>query len=151
MIKVLLVGLWAGFVTAAATYGMMEYKAARAGKPVAAAAVAVETRKTKEINIPRIKNGVIKGYVVAQFSYVVDMNAAKKIAVPPDAFVVDEAFRFLYQDETIDFDHLEKFDLNTLTKTLVKSVNARLKGEAVLDIGVQEFTFLPSAEAKQHL
>jgi hypothetical protein len=151
MIKIILVGFWACLTTLAAGYAMSHLREAVAKPPVAAAASARESRKTKEINVPKIRDGTVKGYVVAQLSYVVDTAAIKKSPVPPDAFVVDEAFRYLYDDSTIDFDHLDAFDLNKMTKTLIKNVNARLNAEIVVDMGIQEFTFLSSAQAKQHL
>ena len=40
-----------------------------------------ETRKTKEINMPIIRDGAVKGYVVTQLSYVVDVAVAKKLPV----------------------------------------------------------------------
>ena len=151
MIKLILAGVWASAITIAAQYGFDLYRDAHAEKSAAIAASAAEIRKTKELNIPRIKDGVIKGYVVAQFDYVVDPQALKAGSIPPDTVVADEAFRYVYDDDTIDFDHLERFDLAKMGKALVARVNARLKAPVVLDIGVQEFTFLASSEAKQRL
>ena len=71
--------------------------------------------------------------------------------MPPDAFIVDEAFRYVYDDPSIDFDHLETFDLTKMTKALIKNVNARLGADVITDIGIQEFTFLTVAQAKARL
>jgi len=151
MIKIILVGFWACLTTLAAGYAMSHLREAGAKPQVAAAASARETKKTKEINVPKIRDGVVKGYVVAALSYVVDPTALKKSPIAPDAFVVDEAFRYLYDDSTIDFDHLDAFDLNKMTKTLIKNVNARLNAPIVVDMGIQEFTFLSATQAKQRL
>ena len=152
MIKTILFGFWACLVTVAAGYAVNHVRDAIAHHAVEARAAAPrEAKKTREINVPKIRDGVVKGYVVAQLSYVLDDAAAKKVPVSPDAFVIDEAFRYLYDDNTIDFDHLENFDLNKMTKTLIKNINARLGAAAVADIGIQEFTFLSSTAAKQHL
>jgi len=152
MTKIILVGFWACLTTLAAGYAMNHVREVIARQSVAAAATpARESRKTKEIDIPKIRDGVVKGYIVAQLSYVVDANAEKKTPLPPDPFIVDEAFRYIYDDPTIDFDHLDAFDLNKMTKALIKNVNARLNAPVVVDIGIQEFTFLSSAQAKQHL
>ena len=61
-----------------------------------------------------------------------------------DAIASDETFQYLYNDETVNFDHLEKFDIKKMTSTLIGSINARLKTDAVVELAVQEFTFLPS-------
>jgi hypothetical protein len=151
MIRIILVGFWACLTTLAAGYAMNHLREAGAKPAVAAAAAPREAKKTREINVPKIRDGVVKGYVVATLSYVVDAAEAKKNAIPPDAFVVDEAFRYIYDDNAIDFDHLETFDLDKMRKALMKNVNARLGAEVVVDIGIQEFTFLSAAQAKQRL
>jgi len=110
-------------------------------RAAAAAPRATETRKTHEINVPRIKDGAVKGYAVMMLSYTVDVGALKKAEMAPDSILVDEAFRYVYDDDTIDFDHLDRFDFARMSKALVKSVNVRVKGEVVVDVGVQEFTY----------
>jgi hypothetical protein len=150
MIKIILVGFWACLTTLAAGYAVNHFRESAAKAPVASTA-GRESRKTKEISVPKIRDGVVKGYIVAQLSYVVDTEAAKKSPVPPEAFVVDEAFRYNYDDTTIDFDHLESFDLNKMTKALIKNVNARMNAEVIVDVGIQELTFLTATQAKQHL
>jgi hypothetical protein len=109
----------------------------------AAAAVvrATESRKTREINVPRIKDGVVRGYAVLILSYTVDTAALKTAEMAPEPILVDEAFRYVYGDDTIDFDHLDRLDFATMTKALTRAVNARVKAEALVDVGVQEFTY----------
>jgi hypothetical protein len=63
---------------------------------VATAARVTEARKTHEINVPRIKDGGVKGYAVMLLSYTVDVGALKTAEMAPDSILVDEAFR---QDE----------------------------------------------------
>jgi hypothetical protein len=65
--------------------------------------------------------------------------------------VVDEAFRYLFNDDSIDFDNLKKYDLQKFTNTVIKNVNARLKADVVADLAIQEFTFMTSTDAKQHM
>jgi len=110
-------------------------------RAAATSAHATEARKTHEINVPRIKDGMVKGYAVMMLSYTVDLGALKLAEMAPDAILVDEAFRYVYNDDTIDFDHLDRFDFAKMSKALVSAVNARTKGEALVDVGVQEFTY----------
>jgi hypothetical protein len=81
-------------------------------------------------------------------SYTVDLGALKAAAMAPDSILVDEAFRYVYNDDTIDFDHLDRFDLAKMSKALVQAVNARVKAEVVVDVGVQEFTYAPISETR---
>ena len=150
MIKIILVGFWACLTTLAAGYAVNHFRESAAAAP-AVPSTPRESKKTKEISVPKIRDGAVKGYIIAQLSYVVDSDAAKKSPVPAEAFVVDEAFRYIYDDQTIDFDHLEAFDLKKMTKALIANVNARMNGSVVVDIGIQELTFLTAAQAKQHL
>ena len=85
---------------------------------------------------------------MTQLSYVVDLAVEKKAGLPSEVFVADETFRLIYDDETIDFNRLEKVDMNALARSLVKNVNARLRAEVVKDIAFQEFSFLPFSESK---
>jgi len=148
MIKTLFVALWACLITLAASYGIHTVLQSRADAPPPADTTASESRKTKEINIPIIRDGAVRGYVVLQLSYVVDLAVAKKLPVEPDAFVVDEAFRYVFDDDKIDFAHLDKIELERMTRTLVSRVDARMKAEVITDMGVSACNFLLNAEAK---
>ena len=91
--------------------------------------------------MPRIKDGAVKGYAVVLLSYTVDLGEMKKAEMKPDPILVDEAFRYVYSDETIDFDHLDHFDFPKMTQSLVRSVNARVKAGVLIDVGVEEFSY----------
>jgi hypothetical protein len=110
-------------------------------RAAAPATRATESRKTREINVPRIKDGAVKGYAVMLLSYTVDLGEMKKAEMKPDPILVDEAFRYVYNDETIDFDHLDRFDFPKMSKALVRSVNERVKADVLIDVGVEEFTY----------
>ena len=148
MIKMLFVGCWSGLVVIASGFAWDHVHERQARRDAQSSAPKLETRKTKEINVPKIRDGAVKGYVVAQLSYVVNSAAAEPPALAPDSFVVDEAFKYLYDDETIDFDHLDKFDLKKMTSSLAQTINKRIKSEAISEIGIQEFTFMATPESK---
>ena len=151
MIRIIMIGFWACLVTLAAGYATTHFRTVAAHPAVAQPTTPRELKKTKEFNVPKLRDGAVRGYIVAQLSFVVDNAAAAKAPLPPDAFIVDEAFRYIYDDPSIDFDHLELFDLGKMTKALMGRVNARLGADVVTDIGIQEFTFLTVAQAKTQL
>jgi hypothetical protein len=148
MMKTLFVGVWVCIVMLGASFGFTTFLQSRAKTAAPAALVVSETRKTKEINIPIIRDGGVKGYVVAQFSYVVDVGIAGKLTTQPDPFVVDEAFRYIYDDEKIDFAHLDHIELDKMTRTLIVRINQRLKSDVITEMGVIECNFLLNAEGK---
>jgi hypothetical protein len=128
--------------------GADKVMAMRQTHSTAATTRTTEARKTHEINVPRIKDGAIKGYAVMLLSYTVDLSALKTAAIAPDSILVDEAFRYVYNDDTIDFDHLDRFDFAKMSKALVGAINARVKSDVVVDVGVQEFTYEPVSEIR---
>jgi hypothetical protein len=148
MIKTVLVGLLAVAAVMAGEIAADKVLAMRQTRSAATVAKATEARKTHEINVPRIKDGAIKGYAVMLLSYTVDLGALKTAAMVPDSILVDEAFRYVYNDDTIDFDHLDRFDFVKMSKALASAVNARVKSDAVVDVGVQEFTYEPVGEIR---
>jgi len=148
MIKIIFVAFWAGLIAISAGFATSHFREQQAKRPAESITPKFETRKTKEINVPKIRDGAVKGYVVAQLSYVVNTASLEKSPLSPDSFVVDEIFKYLYDDETIDFDHLDKFDLHKMTAILIDRINQRIKVDAISEIGIQEFTFMTTAEGK---
>ena len=105
----------------------------------------LEHIKTVPINVPMIANGNVEGYIVAQFIYLADTRKLRELSVPPDDFITDEAFRALYSGE-VDFNHLQKYDLQGLTKVLAQKINQRLGMEIIKDVLVEEFTYVPKRD-----
>jgi flagellar basal body-associated protein FliL len=149
MIKLIVAGVWACLVTLAAFYGTMTWKVAHSVPSAGKEAVVLETQKTRTISVPIVADGTVQGYVVAQFSYVIDSKALKQAPVPPEVFLLDEAFRTIYSDDKFDFKHLDKYDITKLTKDLVQRVNTRLNADLMKDVLVEEFNFFTKEDAQK--
>jgi hypothetical protein len=150
MIKVVLIGLVAASAAIAAEIGTNKLLVLRKARSTAAVTISTEARKTHEINVPRIKDGAVKGYAAMLLSYTADLSALRTAAMAPDSILVDEAFRYVYNDDTIDFDHLDRFDLARMSTTIARAVNTRVKADVVVDVGVQEFTYAPISDTRGH-
>ena len=150
MIKMILVAIWCSAMVAAGGFGAEYVMKMKAAKENAKPEIALETRKTRELNVPIIRDGGVKGYVVVQLNYVVDLEAAKKLPAAPDPFVIDETFQYIYGDEKIDFAHLDKLDLGKMTESLIQRVNTRLRANVITDMGVIECNFLVNSEGSSH-
>jgi hypothetical protein len=148
VIKVVLVGAWACFVTLAAGAAMNHFRANPADTP-AQAMGKIETKKTKEINVPKLKNGVVRGYVIAQLAYSFDSAKLGGKSELVDLALVDEVFKYLFPDENVDVDQIEKFDAKRMTQTMLANVNKRIGVDAVTDVGMQEFVFEQINDAAQ--
>ena len=150
MLKLVLTGLWACVITLAASYATTYW---RTGQTPAIAheesLSGLEFKKTKPINVPMIADGVVQGYIVAQFNFTAQSSALKKLPIPPEIFLLDEAFRELYSDDKLDFRHLERYDITKLTKALVQKTNERLNLDLVKDVLVQEFNYVSKDDMKR--
>lgn len=147
MIKTLFVAVWTTAVLAGASFGASYVMKMQAAKPaVKAEGQGFETRKSRELNVPIIRDGGVKGYVVVQLNYVVDLAVAKKLPAPPEPFVVDETFQYIYGDDKIDFRHLDHVDIGAMTEALIQRVNTRLRANVITDMGVAEFYFLVNSD-----
>lgn len=143
MIKLVVSCVWICFVTVAAGYTAALWKLDHAEAAVKAAPPEkIEYKKTRPLNVPIIAKGRLAGYVVAQFGYTLVADNAKELGVPPEAFLLDEAFQALYSDDKLDFHHLEKYDVASLTKSLAQKVNHRFNKEILKDVLVEELNFV---------
>lgn len=152
MLRMLVIGIWTCAVTLGSTYGAAYWKSHRSSAPAEAHVEKLEVKKVKPITVPIISDGVLKGYISAEFSYVVAASGNSHGggggagAVDPDSYVMDEAFRRLYADNSLDFRHIEKFDLNTFTRELTTRVNERLGSSLIKETLVKSFAFVPKED-----
>lgn len=145
MIKLVVSCVWICIVTAVAGYFGANWKLQQTQVAAAPSAEKLQYHKTKTLNVPMIANGAVQGYVVVQFGYT-ETEKGATLSVPPDAFILDEAFRIIYADPQLDFRHLEKYDVAGLTKELVKRVNRRLNDDVVKEVLVEEINFVASKD-----
>ncbi len=147
MLRLLAIGVWTCAVTIASTYSVAYWKS---HKGVASAQEAhlekLEVRKVKPITVPIISDGALKGYISAEFSYVMDISNKSHGSLDPDSYFMDEAFRLIYADNSLDFHHIEKFDLNALTKELTQRINKRLGSSSLKETLVKSFAFVPKED-----
>lgn len=151
MIMRLLAGLWVCAVALGASYGatFWKLKQEQSAGVINEAPKSIELRKIKGLNVPIIAGGAIRGYVVVQIAYTADAEALKKLELPPDVFITDEAFRLIYSDERLDFRDLKKFDLVAFRENIKREVATRLKADVIQDILVPEFSFIPSEDIRK--
>ncbi len=147
MIKLIASCAWICLLTAGASFAMvsMKFDHQTAAPATDSSGQTLEYKKLPVINVPMIADGAVQGYVVAELGYTYNQSLVKE-ALLPDVYLLDETFRKIYSDTTLDFRHLEKYDVNTLTKELAQKVNQRLQAEVVKDVLVQELNFFPKSD-----
>jgi hypothetical protein len=150
MIKVILIAIWISAIALGSSYVAASWKAT--GKVVPDEGgdmlTGLNYTKTDPINIPILAEGKVAGYVVAQFVYTADAEVQNKLSVPPDPFILDEAFRAVFSDADIDFKHLDRFDIKGLTGKIRDDVNTRFGGPLIQDMLVEQFAFVSIAEVR---
>lgn len=147
MIKILGLGIWVLLVAVGSSYvtaSVRENAAVSGDEPTYFAGL--DYRRTEGISVPIIADAQIRGYVLARFVYTIDGKLVATMAVPPDPFVVDEAFRSIYSVEGFDFEHPERYDLPALTASIRDAVNARFGSDIVREVLVEQFDYLPKNE-----
>jgi hypothetical protein len=141
--KLLLGGVWVCAVTSAAVY-FASLQAGGASAPAEEPYLqGIDYVKTRQITVPRIAEGKIQGYVIARFVFTVDAQAVRQLAVPPEVYVVDEAFRAIYGEDKLDFENLQKLDLSGLTQMITDRVNERVQPNLVEETLVEQFDYVP--------
>jgi len=138
-------GVWACAVALAASYFAVSWQ----GTTHAAAEHApdklhggLETVRTRMISVPVIRSGGVQGYVMAQFSFTAEAKALKHLSVKADVVVIDEAFKAIYSDDSVDFRKLRKQDLPNLGKRIVDGANKRYGVRIIEDVFVQELNYV---------
>jgi hypothetical protein len=146
--KLLVTGLWICAVTIASCYGAVTWGGGLFAKKTEAYLEGLQYQKLAPINIPMIADGRVQGYVIAVLVFTADARLMHTLPVPPNAFVVDEAFRQIYADPNLDFRKLAKYDITKRLAEVRSAVNARLGAEVVKDVLVDEMNFVPKREVR---
>lgn len=146
--RVLVSGLWICAVTIASCYGAVTWGGGLFAKKTEAYLEGLQYQKLAPINIPMIAEGRVQGYVIAVLVFTADARLMHTLPVPPNAFVVDEAFRQIYADPSLDFRKLAKYDITRRLAEVRSAVNGRLGAEVVKDVLVDEMNFVPKREVR---
>ena len=150
MIKLLITGVWACVVTVGASFGVSYWQESRAALPPKQEYLeGLVYEKTKVINVPMIAEGSVQGYIVAQLVFTADAKTLRQLPVPPEAFVVDEAFRSIYGDQRLDFKNLARYDLARFAQAVKEQVNKRLQADVLQEVLVQDFNYVSKDQIRR--
>jgi len=104
--------------------------------------VVLQSQKTRVINVPVVADGLVRGFVAVQFVFTMDANALKALPVPADVYLLDEAFRDIYSDTSLDPHHVDRYDLQKLTSRIVQNTNERLGAPLIKDVLIENFNYI---------
>ncbi|GLR85165.1 hypothetical protein [Bradyrhizobium iriomotense] len=146
MIRLLLTGLWVCILTAGGSYAVAYWKENGGLIHKDEYLDGLQYQKTRALSVPMVENGSVQGYIVARFVYTVEARTMHQLTVPPDPFVVDEAFRKIYADDRLDFRKLARYDLSILTAAIKQRVNERMQADVIQDVLVEDFNYVSREE-----
>ena len=149
MLQQILIGLWMCAISLGATYAGFWYKTRPAPAPSAAHDANTKAQDLKTITVPIIQDGQIRGYISADFSVVGAEQDPHSKGLDTEGYVLDEAYRLIYAESTIEFQNIQKTDLTKLTGDIKSRVNARLGREAIKDVLVRSFHYVPREEVQK--
>jgi flagellar basal body-associated protein FliL len=149
VIKTLLIGLWVCTVALGSSYFFVKMQSSSsAHAPSKEEAAAIEFIKTDMVSVPVIKDGKVQGYLVTQLSFAINKVETAKLAFEPTPYLVDIAYRTIYENSVVDFSRLQPQDLSSLVKKIADSANAKLGGEVVKDVLMNEINYVPRDEVR---
>jgi hypothetical protein len=149
MIRLVLAGLWVCIITVGTSYGVAYWKENGSLLSQKNEYVGLQYQKTRALSVPMVENGAVQGYIVARFVYTVEARTLQQLSIPPEPFVVDEAFRRIYADERLDFRKLARYDLSILTAAIKQRVNERMQTDVIQDVLVEDFNYVSKEEFQQ--
>ncbi len=148
MMRILVSGLWICAITILSCYGAVTWGAGLFAKKEEPYLEGLQYQKLAPINIPMVADGKVQGYIIAVLVFTADARLMHTLPVPPNSFVVDEAFRQIYADPQIDFKRLAKYNVTHRLGEIRAKVNERLGAEVVKDVLVEEFNFVAKREVR---
>lgn len=151
MIRLVLAGLWLCATVFVSSHLTADWRAKRLAEASAEPSYfrGVSYEKTRPISVPILRDGVVTGYVMAQFVYTIDSEDLRTLRVPPESFILDETFQRLFADESIDFSNLRAFDMRAFLGELAGAVNARIGQDVVRELMVEKFNFVSPEQVRQ--
>jgi len=150
VIKIILIGFWVCAVTVASCYGAVMYFSGKRAEADNGAFGGIDYIKTEMTSVPVIRNGEVKGYIVVQLVFAADSYKMKELKLEPAPFLLDEAYRVIYADERTNFNHLEKQQIEELTKQIMENSNKRLKNELIKEVLIQQLNYVAKDEIRTH-
>ncbi len=147
--RIIFSALWVCVITAASLYATVSFMSGQeAGSEPDEFFGGLDYVKSPTISVPVIDGGKVQGYVVAEFVYTAKAKLLKQLSVPPDVFLTDEAFRYIYGGRRVDFKDLKKYDLMALRSGIMKNINARYGADLIQDVLVEQFNFVPMSQIR---
>jgi hypothetical protein len=151
IVKTVGLGVWASLVALGATYAAATWNSGATIEIVHSEKKleGLEYRRPAAITVPMISDGKLQGYVVAKVVFTANAQDLHDFPIDPQPFVLDEAFRRIYTDGKVEFDHLSKYNLDDITSSIKDAVNKRLGSNLIVDVLIDQLNYVDKNSLKQ--
>jgi hypothetical protein len=147
MIKFIAAALW----LCAVTVGAIFFSFYQASQKSAAAETAapffggLDYVRADLISVPYIRNARVDGYVLAQLVYTAEPKELRKLSIPIQNLLTDQAYSAIYADPAFD---LAKFDLEGFKAGLRDSINKRVGSQLIHEVLIEQIDYLPKSDIR---
>jgi hypothetical protein len=149
MIKLIATGVWICLVTMASSYAATLWQTETApSEDVDKFFGGLQSVKTNLISVPVIASGAVQGYVIAQFIFTMKADLFRRMSVKPDVFLLDAAFRAIYNSDASMLRGAKKQDLQALTTAIKSHVNERFGEAFVEEVLIEQYNYVPKDEVR---
>lgn len=138
----MVMGIWVAAVTAGAAYVSAGIMSAPPAPDNGESLPQLEQLSTEMTSVPVIRNGAVSGYIIIQLNFAVNKEAKEQSHADPTPFLIDAAFRAVYQNPQADFQRLRASDIDKLTEAVKAEANKRLPGNMVHEVLIQQLNFV---------
>ena len=152
MLKLLLTGLWVCAVTLGAVY--FSVQASAPPPPVdeeAARKEALQLVRGESLTIPVISNGMITGYFLGRFSFMMDKQKITAVDLPVTELTTDQLFTLLVGEKMIDLGSPGSFDLDTFRGRIKDGLNRNLGDGVVSEVLVEQLDFMSKDDIRTNI
>jgi hypothetical protein len=149
MINLILVGVWGAVVSAISFAVLSQFNMFSPDSSGQVSAPKIEFLSTGMLRVPIMAGDVPSGYVLVNLDIDYDAHIVASMINKFQSIAVDEAFRTIFENMSIDFKTAKKTDLSELLTTIKEQLNTRVGAGAVTELRIKEFMFVPPRSAEK--
>jgi hypothetical protein len=151
MIKLVGTGIWVCVVTLASVYFSVQAANEQPEtEKVPDFLGGLETVRGEIISVPILRSGGVEGYFLTRLSFTADPKFLGKLTIPASQLVTDALYTELVGNTTIDFAHLDEFDIPTFKENVKVALNKRIGEEVFHDVVIEQIDFLSKADIRSN-
>lgn len=147
MVKLIIVGVWGALISVITFVALSQSQIFADGSGLEATAPKIVSISTGIMRVPIMADQMPSGYVLLDLDVEYDRQPLADMAGKFQSIAIDEAFRAVYENMSIDYKNAKKTDLSGLLKIIGERLNKRLSSGAVKELRIKEFMFVPPRNA----